>query len=97
MAQAQVSELAVSLGPAVVLQWFGILSAAIGALNLVPLPPLDGGHAAVAAVEGLLRRIRGDRTLTVDAARLTPVAWATVAVLVALSVSALVLDLRDLA
>ncbi len=97
VAQAQTSELALSLGPAVALQWFGILSAAIGIINLVPLPPLDGGHAVVAAVEGGLRRVRGDRSLTVDAARLTPVAWATVVVLVALSVSALVLDIRDLA
>lgn len=97
LAQAETSELAISLGPAVALQWFGILSAAIGIINLVPLPPLDGGHAVVAAAEGLLRRLRGDRSLTLDAARLTPVAWATVVVLVALSISALVLDIRDLA
>lgn len=97
VAQAQTSELAISLGPAVALQWFGILSAAIGIINLVPLPPLDGGHAVVAAVEGILHRFRGDRTVRVDAARLTPLAWVTVVVLVALSVSALVLDLRDLA
>lgn len=97
VAQAQTSELAISLGPAVALQWFGILSAAIGVINLVPLPPLDGGHAVVAAVEGVLRRLRGDRSLTVDANRLTPLAWATVVVLVALSISALVLDIRDLA
>lgn len=97
VAQAQTSELALSLGPAVALQWFGILSAAIGIINLVPLPPLDGGHAVVAGIEGGLRRLRGDRSLTVDAARLTPVAWVTVVALVVLSVSALVLDLRDLA
>ncbi|MEL6984538.1 MAG: site-2 protease family protein [Actinomycetota bacterium] len=97
VAQAQTSELALSLGPAVALQWFGILSAAIGIINLVPLPPLDGGHAVVAGVEGALRRLRGDRSVTLDAARLTPVAWVTVVALVVLSVSALVLDLRDLA
>ncbi len=97
VAQAQTSELAVNLGPAVALQWFGILSAAIGVINLLPVPPLDGGHAVVGIVEGFLRRIRGDRSLTIDANRLTPLAWATVVVLVALSVSALVLDIRDLA
>lgn len=97
VAQAQTSELALSLGPAVALQWFGILSAAIGIINLVPLPPLDGGHAVVAGAEGMLRRLRRDRSLTLDAARLTPVAWVTVVALAVLSVSALVLDLRDLA
>ena len=95
--QAQVSELAISLGPAVALQWFGALSVAVGIINLVPLPPLDGGHAAVATIERLLRWIRRDRSLTFDANRLTPLAWVTVVALVALSVSALVLDLRDLA
>ena len=97
VAQAQTSELALGLGSATSLRWFAILSAAIGVINLVPLPPLDGGHAVVAGIDGALRRLRGDRTVAVDAARLTPLAWATVVVLVALSVSALVLDIRDLA
>jgi membrane-associated protease RseP (regulator of RpoE activity) len=97
VAQARASELAIGLGWSTALQWFGILSAAIALINLVPLPPLDGGHALVAVVEGLARRLRGDRSVTLDATRLNPLAWATVAVLVALSLSALVLDLRDLA
>ncbi len=97
VAQAQTTELALSLGPAVALEWFAVLSVAVGILNLLPLPPLDGGHAAVALSEAGLQRLRGRRSLTVDANRLLPLAWLTVAVLVALSVSALVLDLRDLA
>jgi membrane-associated protease RseP (regulator of RpoE activity) len=97
VAQAQTSELAIGLGSATALRWFAILSAAIGIINLLPLPPLDGGHALVAMAEGAARRLRRDRSLTLDASRLNPVAWATVVVLVALSVSALVLDIRDLA
>ncbi len=97
VAQAQTSRLAIELGPDVVLQWFGILSVAVGIINLVPLPPLDGGHAVVAAVEGALGRLGRGEHVRLDANRLVPVAWATIVVLVALSVSALVLDLRDLA
>ncbi len=82
------------LGPS--LQWFGILACAVGAINLVPLPPLDGSHALVAVFEGVVQRLRRDRTITFDVTRLVPVAYLTIGALVALSVTALVLDLRDL-
>lgn len=95
--QAQASQLALSLGPAIALRWFAVLSVAVGVINLIPLPPLDGGHAAVAVVEWLWRWVRGDRSFTFDATRLEPLAWVTVVALVALSVSALVLDIRALA
>ena len=94
--QARTTGLALDLGPAVALQWFAALSAAIGIINLAPLPPLDGGHAAVALTESALHRLRGDHSIRLDATRLVPVAWLTVALLVALSLSALVLDVRDL-
>jgi regulator of sigma E protease len=32
------------------------LSVSVGILNLFPLPPLDGGHLAVLAAEGVIRR-----------------------------------------
>lgn len=96
VAQADVSRQAVALGPSAILQWFGILSCAVGALNLLPLPPLDGAHALVAAAEGVLQRVRGDRSIRLDVKRLLPLAYATVGLLLALSLSALVLDLRDL-
>ena len=81
---------------ATALRWFGILSCAVGIVNLLPLPPLDGAHAAVAAVEGVMNRLRPRRLVRLDVARLVPLAYLTVAVLVFLSISALVLDLRDL-
>jgi membrane-associated protease RseP (regulator of RpoE activity) len=96
VAQADVSQQAVGLGLGTSLQWFAILSAAIGAINLLPLPPLDGSHASVAAAEWVWQRVRRDRTIRFDVARLLPLAYLTVGVLVALSVSALVLDIRDL-
>lgn len=96
VAQADVSRQAVGLGWSASLQWFAILSAAIGAINLLPLPPLDGAHAVVAAAEGLAQRTRRDRSIRFDVHRLLPLAYVTVGVLVALSVSALVMDIRDL-
>lgn len=96
VAQADVSQQAVGLGLGTSLQWFAILSAAVGAINLLPLPPLDGSHAAVAGAEWIWQQVRRDKTIRFDVARLLPLAYLTVGVLVALSVSALVLDIRDL-
>lgn len=96
VAQADVSGQAVDLGLTASLQWFAILSCAIGAINLVPLPPLDGSHALVAVTERLVQRVRRDESIRLDVARLLPLAYVTVGLLVALSLSALVLDVRDL-
>ncbi len=96
VAQADVSAQAIDLGLSTSLQWFAILSVAVGAINLLPLPPLDGSHAVVAGAEGLYQRIRRDRTARFDVARLLPLAYLTIGALVLLSVSALILDVRDL-
>lgn len=68
----------------------------IGLINMVPLLPLDGGHVAIATYEKVreLRRHDGRRYM-VDAARLMPVAYAVVAVLVSVGLMALYLDLVD--
>ena len=63
----------------------------IGMFNLVPLLPLDGGHAAIATYE----RIREAVTRAphrVDAARLVPVTWAVMILLVGVGLWAAVLD-----
>ncbi|MGB5757327.1 MAG: site-2 protease family protein, partial [Acidimicrobiales bacterium] len=93
--QADISRQAVDLGLGASLQWFGILACAVGAINLLPLPPLDGSHAVVAAAEGFVQRVTGDRSIRFNVARLLPLAYATVGLLVALSISALILDVRD--
>lgn len=95
VSQAEVSGWAVDAGPITTLRWFAILSCAVGAVNLLPLPPLDGSHALVAAVEGIVQRFKRWRSVSVDVARLLPLAYLTVTVLVLLSLSALVLDIRD--
>ena len=95
VSQAEVTGGAVADGWVTSLRWFGILSCAIGAVNLLPLPPLDGAHALVAASEWMTQKVRRDRSVRVDVRRLEPLAYLTVFVLVGLSLSALVLDLRD--
>ncbi len=58
----------------------------VGMINLVPLPPLDGGHLAVLAIEKVTRR-------RVDPRRLVPVAALVAGFLVVLTVSLLYLDI----
>ena len=58
----------------------------VGLLNLVPLPPLDGGHLAVVAYEKATRR-------RVDPRKLVPVAAVVACFLVVLTVSLLYLDI----
>ena len=96
VSQAEVTGSAVADGWVPTLRWFAILSCAIGAVNLLPLPPLDGAHALVAASERVAQKLRRDDTVRMDVRRLEPLAYLTVFLLVGLSLSALVLDLRDI-
>jgi membrane-associated protease RseP (regulator of RpoE activity) len=64
---------------------FAVVVIFIGLINLLPLPPFDGGHLAVLAIE----KIRGR---SVDMKKLVPVAAVVLALLVILTVSTLVLD-----
>ena len=93
--QARFSGQAVDMGADGMLLWFGVLSCAVGVINLVPLPPLDGSHAVVAIAEGALQRVLG-RPVELNVAKLLPLAYLTIGVLLAISVSALILDVRDL-
>jgi len=62
----------------------------IGIFNMLPLPPLDGGHAAVAIYERVRSR---RRRYFADATRLLPVTYAVLMVLVVVFVTALYLDI----
>ena len=75
--------------------WFLILiNVFIGVFNLVPLLPLDGGHVAIATYERI--RSVGGRRYTADAAKLIPLTWAVVTLLIAVAVVALYRDIVDL-
>jgi membrane-associated protease RseP (regulator of RpoE activity) len=58
----------------------------IGLLNLLPLPPFDGGHLAVLAVE----RIRGR---AVDMRKLVPISAAVAAFFVLFTFAVVYLDI----
>lgn len=66
----------------------------LGLINLVPLLPFDGGHAVVAtyeAVRGAIAR----RPYRVDVAKLMPLTYVVVFVLLGLGLSAMYLDIVD--
>jgi membrane-associated protease RseP (regulator of RpoE activity) len=65
---------------------FATVNIFVGILNLLPVPPFDGGHVAVALWEKVTRR-------RVDPRRLIPVAAVVMGFLVLFSVSVLYLDL----
>lgn len=58
----------------------------IGIMNLLPLPPLDGGHLAVLAYEKITGR-------TVDVRKLVPLAAAVISFFIILFIAVLYLDL----
>ncbi|MQB00612.1 MAG: PDZ domain-containing protein [Actinobacteria bacterium] len=62
------------------------LTVFIGLMNLLPLPPLDGGHLAVIGYETITRR-------SVDMRKLIPIAAAFLSFLIVLSLAALYLDI----
>jgi regulator of sigma E protease len=43
-------------GPTHVILLMALISLSVGILNLLPMPPLDGGHLAILAVESTIRR-----------------------------------------
>jgi membrane-associated protease RseP (regulator of RpoE activity) len=65
----------------------------IGIFNMVPLLPLDGGHAAIAIYERV--RSFGGRRYMADVSRLLPLTYAFVMLLLLLGVSSLYLDIVD--
>jgi regulator of sigma E protease len=56
---------AAHLGFEWLIQLVALLSVGIGVLNLLPIPPLDGGHLLFYAVEAVLRRPVSDRLVEI--------------------------------
>ena len=80
-----------------VLFLLALLNITLGTLNMLPLPPLDGGHVAVLLIEqGVngVRRLRGrSANWRMDPSIVTPVALAVILFFVVLSVTALYVDI----
>lgn len=60
---AETTSEAASAGGMNFIWWIGVLSAAIGFLNLLPIPVLDGGHLMFFAYEGITGRPASDRVV----------------------------------
>jgi membrane-associated protease RseP (regulator of RpoE activity) len=75
------------------------LNITLGIMNLLPLPPLDGGHLAVLAIEEGVngaRRLRGiPGRWRLDPQVLTPLALAVILFFVVISVTALYVDITQ--
>jgi len=80
-----------SQGVAVVLFLLALINIFLGLLNLVPLPPFDGGHAAVATYEAIREKLSG-RPYRADMAKLIPVTYAVIALMGFIFVSSIYLD-----
>jgi membrane-associated protease RseP (regulator of RpoE activity) len=74
----------------------GAISLVLALFNMLPLLPFDGGHAVVVVYEAIASRVRG-RTVRVDFRKLMPVTAVVLAIFITLGVSAMALDIRDLA
>ena len=79
-------------GGAAVLSLLISINVFVAIFNLIPLPPFDGGHIAVATYEAIRSKLTG-RRYRIDMAKLLPVAYAVVLGLVLMSASALWLDI----
>ena len=56
---------AAALGFQWLVQLVALLSVGIGILNLLPIPPLDGGHLLFYAIEAVIRRPVSERVLEI--------------------------------
>ena len=72
-----------------ILYSFGFATMFIGLINLVPLPPFDGGHLMLLALE----KLRGGRP--VDMRRVVPVSVAVISLLVLFVGATMVLDITE--
>jgi membrane-associated protease RseP (regulator of RpoE activity) len=79
----------------VVLWLLAALSLVLALFNLVPLLPLDGGHAVIAVYEGIASKVKHRRVFA-DYRKALSVSILLLSPLLFLSLSAMVLDIRQL-
>ena len=82
-----------AIGFAGILSMLAGVNVFVGLLNLVPLLPFDGGHAAVATYERI--RSRKGKRYTADVGKMVPVAMAVMTFLVFVLFAGLYLDITN--
>jgi len=87
----KVASVAAHSGVRTVLILLIMINVFVGMFNMIPVPPFDGGHVAVATYERI--RSRRGRPHRADMAKLMPVAYAMVGVLLVIFVTSLYLDI----
>jgi membrane-associated protease RseP (regulator of RpoE activity) len=70
-----------------------VLNIFIGLFNLIPLPPFDGGHVAVATYERIREIGRGGRRYYADYGKLLPVAYGVLLFMVTVGAMAIYADI----
>ena len=70
-----------------------VINVFFGIFNLLPFLPFDGGHVAVAIYEKIRSMMQGGRRYYADFAKLLPVTYAVVALLVFVGFSSMYLDI----
>lgn len=91
---ARLGSQAAETGVAPLLGFLVLINIFIGIFNLVPLLPLDGGHVAVATYERIRELMaRTNERYHADVAKLMPLTYAVVFILVSVGLVALYLDI----
>ncbi len=90
---AQLTDGLLDRHPSQLLLLGGIFSTSIAVFNLLPLLPLDGGHAAIVVVEGAVARVRRRPRYRLDPNRFRIAAVVVVALLLTLGVTSMWIDL----
>jgi len=93
---ARIGTQATEAGIVALLFFLALINIFIGVFNLLPMLPLDGGHVAIACYEKFKEwRLGNQRRYFVDVAKLLPLTYGVVAVLVTIGVMALYLDIAN--
>jgi regulator of sigma E protease len=94
---AQISDEVAGHGPWTVVRLVGIVSLGLGVMNLLPFPPLDGGHAAVVGVEWAASKVLRRPALRLDVASpgIAALTAMTLVFVLLLGASAVVFDIAS--